>query len=324
MANKPKIKYDLLNLDKLMESATQADKIGESVKDDSAYNVVTKEGALLESVDSDDFTKELGTILESSQNISPKYKKAEKKTAVTAADEVSSLFSLLEAASETLVSDLDLDGLKGKTVLLKNPEGAEMPAIVANISDKGVVLKGLNGGLVNISKDGFRKVFVSVKESNKPAMESADMDKTCECGKAECKVCKTKKLNKEPMMENTNNTEVKADSPVEGDKKVQENPSGELTEPGKLDFQKLPAVEHDAFVKDALAAKNGKDKEAEKNMAPKFKPAVEIKLLKHADKYRTFVESFKDGSENDKVVNCILEAWDEYVNFVKTKVELTK
>jgi hypothetical protein len=290
------------------------------------YNVVTKQGAMLESIDSDDFGKELGSILESSQNISPKYRKAEQKP-TTAEDEVTSLFGLLEAAAPQMVSNLDLDGLKGKTVLLKNPAGAEMPAIVANISEKGVVLKGLNGGLVNISKDGFRKVFVSVKEDNKqamkPAMESEMDKKTCDCGKPECKVCcEMKKLSKEPIMENT--TEVKADSPVDGDKKVQENPTGPLTEPGMIDFQKLPAVDHDKFVKDALAAKKGMDKDADKNMAPEFKPSVEIKLLKHADTYKTFVESFKDGSENDKLVECILEAWNEYVSFIKTKTELTK
>lgn len=279
--NNPNIKSDLMDLEKLLESAKVADGI--EVTDDSTYNVLTREGAPL----TENSEAELTAILEGCVVVNQEYKPTTKQNPTKKAP-----FGMLEAIEEPMkveqqVSNQDMTALKGKKILLRHND-KEMPVIVANIDDKKATLKGLNGGLMNLSVEALRKIFVKTlteSEENKEGLLEMDLGKE--------------------------------HSPVKDDKKVQENPSGDLTEPGKIDFSKLPAVEHDKFVKNALDAKNTSDKSFTKNLEKLPKNVVDTRILKHAGTFKDFVNGFKEA--NPALVECVLKGFDAYVEHIKTK-----
>ena len=64
---------------------------------------------------------------------------------------------------------------------------------------------------MTISKDAFGKIYAGILESKNETQET-------------------------PLVEMV---DIKESSPVDGDNSVQENPTGPLTEPGKIEFQKL-------------------------------------------------------------------------------------
>jgi hypothetical protein len=307
------IKHDLMNLEDMKKSMDSVQKIVDETTDESTYNVVTKEGNLLENVD---FDKELSAIFESSKSIIHNYldktgtTKKSNPTPITpetdpSEQEIDSAFAILEAVASP---EIKYENLKGKKVLLKNKAGKEMSAMVESITDKEVSLKG-TGGKTNLSFSSFKKIFVGELE-DKPIMESVE----------------TKETKKKPLVESEEPKEtkvenlVKESSPVKDEAKVQVNPTGEPTEPGKLDFSKLPVVEHDEFVKMALAAKEDAKKKTEKNMSKPLEKSVEVKLLKHSDKFKDFVNSFKD-EKNGALIECVLEGFGEYVKHVKARLE---
>lgn len=124
------------------------------------------------------------------------------------------------------------------------------------------------------------------------------------------------------VMENAFEKNVKASSPVDGTKEVVVTPTGKVTNPGVIDFQKQTPISHEDFVKNALGAKKQSDELKEEHKAPKFNPkSVEVKLLKHADQYKDFIKSFRDDS-NGEILEAVLEAFEATVETAKAKLAI--
>lgn len=317
-----KIKHDTIDLAKLETSANLSNKIGESTTDDSLYNVLTRESHMLES---SDFESDLKAIFESSKVISgPIHIEVN-----SLEDEVNNAFAMLEA-EEDVVTEKEVteepkeegyEHLKGKKVILKNASGKEMPAMVVDVVDGNVKLQGLQGGEVDLSDEAFKKSFVREDAPVEDKVESTEtLEEIPSTDKQPTEP--TEELKKETIVENTENL-VKASSPVKDEKETTVNPSGHLTNPGVLDFTKAPVVEQGEFVKNALAAKEAAKKKTAANAVKPLQKTLEVKLLQHSDKYKDFVNSFKD-EKNGALIECVLEAFELYVNHAKAKLEAAK
>ena len=298
-------KMDVFNLESLLESAKIAEKIGEGMVDESVYNVLSKEGSLFESLESN----EVKAILENGSEIKPNMPNVDELDA-----EVKKAFGLLESE----FSNIDFTELKGKLVLIKTPRG-EFKVRVVDADDASVRLQSMNGTATQkFSNTKFRddmlvKVLTEAETPNTTVIPTEESKKevVMEAKKEEVKpvVAPITEAKDEAKlgdgMDGTKPALGKEDSPVKDDKTVVENPTGKLTTEHVIEFKHQAPVEHSKFVSAALSAKNDAQPKAPKKFP---KNVVETKLLEHGAKFESFVNTFKTP-ETQQLLECILEGY---------------
>lgn len=302
-------KMDVFNLESLLESAKIAEKISDGMVDESVYNVLSKEGSLFESLE----TNEISAILESGSEIKPNMPDVDELDA-----EIKKAFGLLESelfnsfnSSPTdNINPNDYTRLKGKTVLLKSRENREVKAKVMDVTDDNSVLVKANGGITRFSNEAFKKIFQRELNESETPVEEPKKEVVMEAKKEETPVVAPITEAKDEAklgdgMDGTKPALGKEESPVKDDKIVVENPTGKLTTDHVVEFKHQAPVEHSKFVAAALSAQKDAQPKAQKKFP---KNVVETKLLEHGAKFESFVNSFKTP-ETQQLLECILEGY---------------
>lgn len=298
-------KMDVFSLESLLESAKIAEKISEGMVDESVYNVLSKEGSLFESLENN----EVKAILENGSEIKTNMPDVDELDA-----EVKKAFGLLESE----FSNIDFTELKGKKVLIKTPRG-EFEVRVVDADPTYVRLQSMNGtASQKFSNTKFRdemlvKVLTEAESTDTvvTSIEEPKKEVVMEAKKEEVKSTVVESSDKKEDvklgdgMDGTKPALGKEESPVKDDKKVVENPTGELTTEHVVEFKHQAPVEHSKFVADALSARNDGLPKAQKKFP---KNVVETKLLEHGAKFESFVNSFKTP-ETQQLLECILEGY---------------
>lgn len=233
-------------------------------------------------LENSDFDKELQVIMESSEDLSPDFSTSDE-------EDVDSVFkNLMENVmkEEEIVSGYNntMSDLKGKKVLLQNKDNTlEVVVVSYDPVKRKVGIKGETGGMMSIPKNVFDNTYVGL-------VESKDGSST----------------------ETLTESETKVESP-------KENPEVKVPTHDNFNFAEAKPVEHEEFVKTSLDAKSEMNKGVDE-MKSEGKKLVDVKILKHSEKFRSFVNSFKD--HNPGLVECVLKAFNEYVGFVEKKSKI--